>query len=361
MQQLNIAHEAEVQRQHVRLQLPASVEIGGNRFETIDWSNGGVCIDYPSEEEMNASGAKIEIGNILNGKLGFAFDGFDFSVPMEMEVRYIDRARKRVGCRFINLDKRRLSLLQFMVSSYISGELVSAGDLIDVAGRNNFTVKRKIPAAEEGLSPYQRLQRRMGKTASGGLVVVVTLLLLVYLGASVYERAFVIKASTAVVTADLLPVIATSGGRLTYLNLPPDSKVRAGQPLATILSESGNLVSIDSPCDCYVKEKLFDNGTRAREGDAILKLASLDARPYIQAYVPFEDSLRVAIGQEIMLSYAGDSTYRKGTVTDILARGQDLNGKAVIIIDPEEKLSVEAIDDPVEVRIDTRKGKEAAR
>ena len=67
----------------------------------------------------------------MQATLLFPFDGFELSLPVDLEVRYINAEGGRIGCRFANLTKRHISSLQFLVGAYVSGEVVNAGDVID--------------------------------------------------------------------------------------------------------------------------------------------------------------------------------------------------------------------------------------
>jgi len=60
-----VAHEAEVQRQHTRYRIPLRCELRGASFEVQDWSIGGLSINEPP--------ADLKIGHQESLKLSFPF------------------------------------------------------------------------------------------------------------------------------------------------------------------------------------------------------------------------------------------------------------------------------------------------
>lgn len=351
---VTIVHESEAQRQHIRLKMPIYVEIGGRVISTHDWSAGGVALDWP-EGVMQQLSSSLAIGKRLEGHMIFTFDGFDLTMPMRFETRHLNREARRIGCRFAGLDRRQMSLLQFFTSAYIAGEVIRAGDILDVVSRNNFTARRAIPDAEEGLDRAGKLRRRMKRWAGVGLVVLASLGLATYVAAAAYEKLYVVQASSASVATDLVAVESPAAGKVFFQPQPLDAEVQVGEPLLTITTGSGSAISIDSPCKCVIKERLADSQAWARSGQPLMKLAPVDAEPYVKAYIRFEDALKVAPDQQARIAVRGMKDM-KGVVTGIRADAPGSAGFALVTIAPEETLPIASIDDPALVRIDTFAG-----
>ena len=348
--QLSVVHESEAQRQQVRLQMPAQIEIGTSTLEAVDWSHGGIAIKW-TEESAHTIQQGLNIGKILKAKMMFPFAGFDLSLPVDLEVRYVNAERERIGCRFMNLNQRNISMLQYLVGAYISGEVINAGDVMDVVGRNNFTRERKIPLADDELSPYGRFKRKVGKTTASIVVLAVSVAVFSYLAMSLYERIFVVAAKSAQVTADFVTITAPSSGVVFY-KMQKDQVVKKGAPLIIVNSLTGNTISVDSPCDCIVKETLLAEQERAAKGQPVMRLVDRDAVTYVNAYVPNEDVIRFGPDQEALIRLPGHHNYFRGVVDSVRTSG-DSSPITIVKVMPEKKLPSTWVDDPAVVKFDT--------
>ncbi len=335
----NIVHESEVQRQYVRLQLPVEVEINGRHFISGDWSNGGLSVRVPEEDAQ--SQAMFREGAQLKALLLFKFGSFDINVPVEIEVRNI--AAGRVGCRFVNLGPSQLSLLQFIVNAYITGEIVRAGDIIEIVSRNNTAPKRSVPAG--GTQPAKRTFGWLAVLAASALLVA-------YIGAGIWERMFVITSNAGAVLAEPLVVEATKSGKIFFQPIAPGTQVKKGAPLLMVQTLKGNMESVDSPCNCIVRERLLDNYARVHTGEPVLRLLSADAAPYVEAWIPADQALRLTPGTEAVVTLPGRSAPIAGKVTGLEA-GRQKAGEALVFVELSEKPSPEQIGGPATIRINT--------
>ena len=228
-----IAHEAEVQRQHVRLQLPISILIRGIASEVLDWSNSGVAF---ATAPYRVQQITFTAGDTLDGTLVFAFGGFTLHVPVLCEVRHLNSDGTRIGCRFHDMNERNLSIMQYLVSAYIGGELVQVGDLLDVAARNNFTTPR-MPPAETTLSAEMREKMRLKRLMYKGTIALVSALLLLYCLFSIFERMYVVHASVANVT--LTNLTSGKGGVVIEAVMLQKDAVRVAKGMKAVLGFPG--------------------------------------------------------------------------------------------------------------------------
>lgn len=229
----SIAHEAEVQRQHVRLQLPISIAIRGIASEVLDWSNSGVAF---ATAPYRIQQIVFTAGETLDATLIFAFGGFTLHVPILCEVRHLNLDGTRVGCRFHGMSERNLSIMHYLVSAYIGGELVQVGDLLDVAARNNFTTPR-TPPPESSLSEAQRAKLRLKRLIYKSVVGLASGLLLLYCAFSIFERMYVVRATVA--TVSLTNTTSGKGGVvIEAIMLQPDA-VRVAKGMKAVLAFPG--------------------------------------------------------------------------------------------------------------------------
>lgn len=227
-----IAHEAEVQRQHVRLQLPIKIIIREKSLDVIDWSNSGVAFNATP---LKASNIAVKTGDTFEAKLNFDFQTFELTVPLKCEVRHVNADGTRVGCRFSDMNERNISIMQYLVSAYISGDLVQVGDMLDVVSRKNFTTPRKVPAAN--LSGAQAKKQKARNLGYSLLVAAVSLFLLAYAGSSIYERVYVVEAESA--TVSLANIGDQSGTTVVEAIIAHDDAVRLARGMDAALGFPG--------------------------------------------------------------------------------------------------------------------------
>ncbi len=341
-----MVHEAEAQRQHIRINLPASIHISGTNYPLSDWSVGGISI-LPANGQLPSG---MSEGSQIDGVLQFQFDGFALSVPAVLEVGFV--SHDKLGCKFNTMDRNQRSVMQYLVTAYTSGELVNAGDLLDVVARNNMTKPRNVPDPYAGLTSAEIAKQKMVKMLKTGAVALISALLVAYVLSSVYERLYIVKASSAQVAAQMLTVDSPAGGKIYYAPILPDMKVRKGQPLLSVSTTTGANFTVDSPCDCIVKKRLLDNNRLARKGEPALELVRPDARAFVEAYIPHKEAVKLSVQQQVMMALPGHGDYLRGTIS-IIQAGKGMGGNSLIRIEPNEPLPAEYIDDPVEIRIDT--------
>ena len=342
-----IVHEAEAQRQHVRVHLPAKLRIGEHLYETLDWSNGGMALELP-DKGMNTP--HFSAHQMIEGELLFGLEGYGLTLPVNVEILYVDFQNNRLGCRFAELGQEQISLLQLLVTSYINGELVGSGDIIATAHRHNFMQARKsLPDPMKGLSPEQIRQIKVRRYSNIAMLASFVLLLLAYVAYSFYSSMFIVETSNARVIAERICVSAPSSGRIYYEHFTPDARVAPGEPLFTLISESGNALSVESPCDCIVKKRIQRNNQWIVTGALAVELVNVESTPYVEAFLPHDAALKLSVGDGVSMRYSGDSARHSGKVVSIEADGNGQDN-ARLIIAPDAPIPIERSDNPVALR-----------
>ncbi len=336
----NIVHESETQRQYIRVKLPVKLEINGVRYDTTDWSAAGLAISVTSDSNIN-----LQPKHIYQATLIYEFENFSLSVPIELEVLHIDSNSGRIGCRFQNITPQQQSIIQYMVSAYISGELVQAGDILNIVARNNHTNPRKIPEAKNTAG------RKIANYGRIALLTIIAALLIFVIATGIYERLFIIKTNSAQVVAEQLVVDLPKSGRINYRDIAINSQVKYGEPLLAITTSDGNIISLNSPCDCIIKRRLLTNGRKASKGEAAFILVHSNANPYIEGYINNKDATRISTNHKVIISLPGATNTISGKIIDIRAAASEA-GKPVIVVQPDISLPASTIDDPAEVKID---------
>ncbi|HZH11306.1 MAG TPA: PilZ domain-containing protein [Microvirga sp.] len=344
-----ITHEAEVQRQHPRYRLPMRCLHGGTPVSVVDLSVGGIGL------RTGAFAARP--GEIVDLMLVFPFNGYELTLPVRAEVRYVNQEHGRIGMRFVDVSPRQHNLLRFILDAYLSGEVVEAGDVLDVVSRRNEGKTREVPQrpAPEGLAAKAAYYGR--SIAGYGLVVGLTLLLAGFIGTGVFQKMYIIPAQSALITTDLVTVPAPSSGQVTFI--ASGTEVQAGEPLLTIQGPQGSSsIVIDSPCDCVVQARYSRASSFVREGAPILVLREKNSTPYITASIPQSEILRFYRGARAVIEYT-DGTLVRDVQIEPLPTFSDEDasaGRFLVKLAPGRELDDTAIGQPVSVMFDTFSG-----
>ncbi len=344
-----ITHEAEVQRQHPRYRLPMKCLHAGTQVPVIDLSVGGIGV--------RSGGFHAVPGHVVDLTLIFPFNGYELTLPVQADVRYVNEEHGRVGMRFVNVTPRQHNLLRFVLDAYLSGEVVEAGDVLDVVSRRNEGKTREVPQRPKPQGLKENAFH-YGRTFAGyGAIAVATLLLVGFVAAGIFQKLYIIPAQSALITADLVTVPAPSSGQLTFV--ASGEEVQAGEPLLTIQGPQGsNSIVIDSPCDCIVQARYNRATNFVREGAPVLVLRERTSAPYITASIPQSEVLRFYRGAKAVIEYADGTTVRDAPIERLPSLSNDSasNGRFLVKLAPGRELENSAIGQPVSVVFDTFSG-----
>lgn len=361
----NVVHESEAQRQYARLKLPAKIVYRspqGQDLEAplLDLSAGGFSFEPNS--------GLISEGQHLRGKLMFEIEGIGFAMDVEFQVRSL-QGGKRVGCEFHNLKPREVSALRYLISGFLSGELVTVGDLISTLQRENFT-KARNNKGDGPVSPLARL-RALGLSLAIFLVGVSACSYVLY---QLYDIYFVTHADSAQVMVPGQQVAMPREGSVQSLVKVGDT-VAKGAPVATFsatmldalkgaLPEAemtpDNLErlfsksfqgTLTSPCDCRVVAQLVGDGQMAVKGTAVFTLAPADSVATVEARFPYRAFDELQPGTQVSFLVGGETEPRSGVISSMALQDGGLASDIRVMIEPALPLASELAKRPVDVRI----------
>ena len=361
-------HESEAQRQFARVRMPAKL------FVKLD----GTTVKFPIED-MSAGGFGIKLGNeglrrgqVYNGRLVFRIDGFDLAVDVEFVPRNFTGNDGRCGCEFQNLGANEVSVLRYLITSFLSGELVSAGDVLNTLSRENFTKARKGKGSQA-----------LGFFASARAMVVslvmmtVGLIAVAFIGYQLWQIYFVTTAESAMVASENVPVRLPKDAKVTTL-VEAGDQVEAGQAIASfdapMLSYVNDLVgngnytveqieellgqsvrgTLTSPCDCKVLNMLPAKDQYMSKGEKLAVLAPTDASAHVIARFNFEDGGDLEEGQSVTLRMSGGDT-QTGRIESLFVDSETPNqpGNAInALIQADEALPMQSVGRPIGVTVD---------
>lgn len=363
--QRNLVHEAETQRQHVRARVPGRIEFktasGTHSLALHDLSSSGLAFVSPK--------GGFRVGGTYGGTLQLTMESVTLAVPVEFSVCHVG-ADHRVGGRFEQLEAAQIATIRRVVSSFLGGELVSAGDVMHTLARNNFISPRGGAKPPEQRGVFARF-RAMAQT---GLVLVFGLAALGYCVQKLGDRFFGANSSAARVTGPRFQVEMPRDGIFQSL-IPADGVVKKGSPIGTFNTSLSGLVSsealqanlspteieallgqqiqgtITSPCDCRVVSTFVTDSQYVGKGQIVAALAPVEFEPYVLARFGYRDAENLEPGSQVKVQINGEPLARKGRVTQLRhdADPSLLSQDVLVVVQPEEPLPMELVARPARV------------
>ncbi|WP_043307515.1 PilZ domain-containing protein [Pseudomonas sp. ML96] len=361
----NVVHEAEAQRQYARLKLPAKIRYQTKQGQVqeaqlLDLSVGGFSFQPGSNV--------LHEGQHHRGRLMFEVEGIGFAMDVEFQVRSL-AGGKRAGCEFHNLKPREMSALRYVISSFLSGELINVGDLISTLQRENFTKARKGgDGAPVGF--FGRL-RATGLSLAIFLVGVAACTYVLY---QLYDIYFITHADSAQVAVPGQQVSLPREGAVQALVKVGDT-VAKGAPVGTFSSNMMDVLkgvlptedltpdnlqrlfgktfqgTLTSPCDCRVTAQLVGDGQTAGKGAPVFLLSPVDAVATVEARFPYRSFDELQPGTVVSFTVAGEDSERSGHISTLALQEGGLASDIRVIIQPDQPLETELAKRPVDVRI----------
>lgn len=339
-----MTYEAELQRQHPRYRLPMRARIDGKIYQVHDWSMNGFAID--------AKG--FTAGKKVIADLTIPFSSYEFSLTdVPSEVLYATDPVGRTSFVFLTLEDGQMSLLQYVTDAILSGEVVRAGDVLDVARRTDMVKSKQVPPPPH-LSTGARIAQLGRRAAATAGVAAIGAALLAFLSANVYDELYVVRPESAAVTAKTVNVAAPSVGRITFIN--EKREVSFGEPLMTVNPAVGNPITVESPCDCVQVDQRFANGDFVRTGDPVVRLMRADAPIVVSAMVGDNQLMSLYGVETASLVYSDGTSVGEAEILWLPGKGgtqADLPREPLtVLLAPKKALSPEMIGQPVEVKFD---------
>jgi alginate biosynthesis protein Alg44 len=379
---VDIVHESEVQRQHVRVRLPASIrfKVDGTerRYRLHDVSAGGFSFTCTKE--------RFEEGQLFRGSLLLAGDTVGFTLPVSFDIHSAS-ANGRVSCRFQDLRGQTAAALRHVITSYVGGELVTVGDMLSTLHRQNF-VSTRAPKRAGGLGLGSRIRAVLGTS----LMLALGIAAFVYTSVRLYDIVVVTHAAAAKIAAPTYTITMPRDGTFFSL-LPENGRVAKGQPLGSFQTglldvvagvpgsfkmtpeQLSDLVgqqlsgSLASPCDCVVQKRFVTNEQYVLRNQPVLELVPQTAKPYVLGRFHYDEIRKLAIGRTVHIQLNGAGRQIEGKIAQLRvlpaqiidSNGlNDLNGlntnaaitDVIAVIEPSVPLPLTRVDEPVDVRID---------
>ncbi len=300
-----LVHEAEIHRQYVRLRIPIVLEIDGTQYMVDDWSVGGFGVAGPLDSRQ--PGERFAV------RLIFPFEDFELSLRLDAQMVYVLPELPRFGGKFLSLSQGQLSLFRFIVDAYLSGELVSGGDILSVVGRDNVGEAR-VQNLFHALNEREGWGRRLRRYVGMGLLALVGAGLTALIVAGIYQRYLVVTTDQAVIEAPLYRVTAASTGTV---EVGVDGLLKRGDAVARLRAADNSVVPLVSPCACVLDEWLVPPGKVAHPGEIVATLVAADQPLTVRAQVPLDSARRLQVGGTVEITVPGKPEPYRGQIERI--------------------------------------------
>ncbi len=354
----HVIHEAESSRQHARYKIPTKLIVAGKYYNVEEWSVSGLSIRLP-ETLIQASHIKV--------KMVFDFGDIHTVLDVELEKLHIDKESLKVGYRFVNLKQSQIAIFHHVINAYLGGEIIDAGEVIEIVKRDAFSVKR-----DNQLSPISSGKGNFlfqFKRIFGALALLLALIgILSIISYNVYQSLFVVKSIAANINA---PVMVVRSPIASYFKAFPvvknNNKVSPGELLATLQLINGGAANIESPCHCEIIKIHTPYKQFVDEGEPLITLLPVENGDlFIEAKFNYKDISKLSINQQAEIKFVNGQVVT-GVVTKIMsAETVELRHAAPLknvsstpvsyvraIIKPDAKLNIDLLGSAATVIIDS--------
>ena len=244
------------------------------------------------------------------------FAGFTLVMFMDVWVELGEDGRFQL--RFDDPTGDHLPSLRYLLNSYIAGDVVSLGGVMNYSGP--LVAKAKGKATAPGR--LFRIKEAIRRVAVGGLSVA----LLLVAAQLVHDRVvFSYEARPVTLTQPGQTLKATAAGQLSYVD--PDA--REGDVLFAILANSGDYYSVKMPCDCAVQPlRDFVQGATVMPGAPLARLSNGQSGLVSATEISAEGAAKLLSGEQAELIFPDGSVI---PVDPTILTDQDLGEKTVAI------------------------------
>jgi hypothetical protein len=290
----------------------------------------------------------------------FPFEDFEVSLRLDCQMVYILEDNSRFGCRFLGLSQGQLALFRYLVDAYLSGEIVSGGDILAIAGRDNTAEARINPLSFNPYSEEEAAGRRAKRMAGYGLLGLAGVALLGLIALGFKDRFLTPEAQSAVIEAPIFRVRASTSGMLDGREI--NDLLRRGDTIGSIAEPSGRTVGLESPCECAFVEWLALPGQYVQAGEPVAALVAADRPLMVRAQVDLVVAEKLRLGDVAEVTIAGRGEPLLGQIEriDVKPRLAQLGAAepqapvaarlAQVIIRPDKPFSFEDLGSLARVR-----------
>jgi alginate biosynthesis protein Alg44 len=360
----SVVHEAIDERQYVRTKMPAQVvlESAGASVacQIEDISLGGLSL---------RAAQQLPVGSLHSASIQLNLN--QVVLKIDARIKVTTQTGEVIGAQFVDLDGQKRDILRYIISAYMSGELVDVNGLFNVMQRENHIKQRKHKLATE-----RSLRERLQAIAGSALYLLAGLAIASVLVFKAYLLFFRVAATQALVSADAHVISMPENGYVKFLVPAGTQRVAAGQPIATVstqlatsfttpadlqalaeisqtdlqalLGRSLIETTIASPCDCYLYlPKAMVDGYGYKFAELAHLIPFDDNSLFVKASFPFDKLKDLNNIASVEMQVFGVSGAVSGQVVGSAL--DPLTQQLLLQIQPDQPLPLAAYQKPVAV------------
>ena len=274
----HLRNEARNERMHVRVQLPFQAVIDGRRYAGHDVSVSGFS---------TAKRPPIEPNAVVQCDLYIRCSGFRAAIQTTAKLLGDRGDNQGARFEFTEIDPSEASILRRLIRSHLAGVHLTLEQL--AAKEDPQTVRERVRKTIRPPNPAPSLVRFGGTLAAIGVLLLV-------LGAALYERLFVIEPDFAAVTAPEIRIYAPTDGELAAHDFDPGDSVQRDQVLVEVNDPEAEAQLVLAEATLNYNERMLENlrESLASGGSAtILTGDGDDGAPVISKLSPLELRARI--------------------------------------------------------------------
>jgi len=220
---MKVRRERPSQRLPHRVSAPILIDMAEGSFVATDWSLSGFGIDgYKGSAKP---------GDEITSTLHLPFQGFDIAFPVEIRVIRVGE-NGGIGVEFTEVGDREHELMAHFIDDLVRGTMTVVGDTILRIDSPVTPVSTKPDPNDGSSGPIKRWSWKV--FAMTGFYFTAGLAILAYAGLVFHSNFLRLEVDTAVVSAPIEPVLASTDGRVQTVNAPTGQFVRREDSLMTI-------------------------------------------------------------------------------------------------------------------------------
>lgn len=324
--------------EHPLLQVPFTLVMDGRTYEGTGLS-------------LVSARAKGLVSQQMQGQrrivaLQFNFKGYALNLSIETEVVAASTETGEIELRFLNPTGPHLPQLRYLLNAVV------AGDLIAVDGLIHATEGERAGGGGQTASRHNAFGARMRHAFGVALILVLSVALVGLLATGIYQRFFVLDVpGLSVVSLKGTTLRAMAPGQLDFIN--PSAK--KGDVAFAVRTISGEVVSVEMPCDCKVVPANVEKGATLLAGDPVMHVADPGNKIVIDTMVRPGVLQALANGDRARINLpdgrTATATLDRTSSSLALPQAGDANAETKIALTPDQSVTTADLGEPVSVHV----------
>ena len=246
-------------------------------------------------------------------RLIFPFEDFELTLRLDTQMVYVLPDLPRFGTRFVDLSQGQLALFRYIVDAYLSGEIVSGGDILSVVGSDQ-AGEARVQKLFSALNEEDNWGRRMRRYVGIALMALAGVGLTGLIVAGLYQRFLMVDDRPCGDRGADLPARRHGGGRGRGRQWRSPAPRRPGRA-ADRRRQYGRRPA--QPLRMRARRVAGSAWATAQPGQIVATLVAADQPLTVRAEVPLAAARRLRVGQIAEITVPGKPEAYRGQIERI--------------------------------------------